>query len=386
MPTAPCRRSTASTSRSAVARCSPCSAPTAPARRRSSRSSRATARPTPATSDVLGHDPARARARVPRAHRHRAAGGGARPATSPSARPSRSTRAAYPNPRPVDEVIELVGLAGRARRPRRDAVRRPAAPARPRARHRRRPRAAVPRRADHRLRPVRPPPGVGADRRPARARQDDPPHHPLHGGGAGAGRPRRRDRRRPRDRRGRRRTRSARRRASRSSPTALDGARRPLHDRRRPRRTSPRSCAAAAERGEELEGLTVTRPSLEDVYLELTEEPPMTTRDLHLLGRWIAARVRMMLRSPRALGFTFAFPLVLVTLFGALNAEQTVTAPSGGDRQVRPVLHALDRRLRAHARRATRASSSASRPRARPGCSSACAARRCRCRSTSARG
>ena len=30
---------------------------------------------------------------------------------------------------------------------------------------------------------------------------------------------------------------------------------------------------AAAERGEELEGLTVTRPSLEDVYLQLTEEP-----------------------------------------------------------------------------------------------------------------
>jgi ABC-2 type transport system ATP-binding protein len=29
---------------------------------------------------------------------------------------------------------------------------------------------------------------------------------------------------------------------------------------------------AAAERGEELEGLTVTRPSLEDVYLELTED------------------------------------------------------------------------------------------------------------------
>ena len=30
---------------------------------------------------------------------------------------------------------------------------------------------------------------------------------------------------------------------------------------------------AAAEHGEELEGLTVTRPSLEDVYLQLTEEP-----------------------------------------------------------------------------------------------------------------
>ena len=30
---------------------------------------------------------------------------------------------------------------------------------------------------------------------------------------------------------------------------------------------------AAVARGEELEGLTVTRPSLEDVYLQLTEEP-----------------------------------------------------------------------------------------------------------------
>jgi ABC-2 type transport system permease protein len=55
----------------------------------------------------------------------------------------------------------------------------------------------------------------------------------------------------------------------------------------------------------------------------------MTVNDLPLLGRWIAARVRMMMRSPRALGFTFAFPLVLVTLFGSLNADQTVTAPSG---------------------------------------------------------
>ena len=57
----------------------------------------------------------------------------------------------------------------------------------------------------------------------------------------------------------------------------------------------------------------------------------MTINDLPLLGRWIAARVRMMMRSPRALGFTFAFPLVLVTLFGALNAGQDVAAPSGGD-------------------------------------------------------
>ena len=47
--------------------------------------------------------------------------------------------------------------------------------------------------------------------------------------------------------------------------------------------------------------------------------------DLPLLGRWIAARVRMALRSPRTLGFTFAFPLVLVTLFSAINGDVVVT-------------------------------------------------------------
>ncbi len=49
------------------------------------------------------------------------------------------------------------------------------------------------------------------------------------------------------------------------------------------------------------------------------------TSDLPLLARWIAARVRMTLRSPRALGFTFAFPLVLVTLFSAINSGVDVT-------------------------------------------------------------
>jgi ABC-2 type transport system permease protein len=57
----------------------------------------------------------------------------------------------------------------------------------------------------------------------------------------------------------------------------------------------------------------------------------MTATNFTLLGRWIGARVRFTLRSPRALGFTFAFPLVLVTLFGALNAGQEVASPGGGD-------------------------------------------------------
>ena len=52
--------------------------------------------------------------------------------------------------------------------------------------------------------------------------------------------------------------------------------------------------------------------------------------DARLLGRWTAARVRMTLRSPRALGFTFAFPIVLVTLFGAINEGVRVSV-AGAD-------------------------------------------------------
>ena len=88
-----------------------------------------------------------------------------------------------------------------------------------------------------------------------------------------ARRPRRGARRRPRDRRGHARhaRRRGRRRGDRALPrrTAARDASRPP-----PRRATSRRCSPApAERGEELEELTVTRPSLEDVYLQLTEEP-----------------------------------------------------------------------------------------------------------------
>jgi ABC-2 type transport system permease protein len=60
---------------------------------------------------------------------------------------------------------------------------------------------------------------------------------------------------------------------------------------------------------------------------------PARASGLSLTRRWIAARVRMTLRSPRALGFTFAFPLVLIVLFDALNGDVKVQAmgPAGGD-------------------------------------------------------
>ena len=118
----------------------------------------------------------------------------------------------------VRETLELyAGYYSRAARRRRDdrpgraraqggrpggqPLGRPAAPSRRRRRPDRRSGAALPRRADDRLRPLRAPPGVGRDRRAARARQDGLPHHPLHGRGAAARRPgddhrRRADRRR----------------------------------------------------------------------------------------------------------------------------------------------------------------------------------------------
>jgi ABC-2 type transport system permease protein len=48
------------------------------------------------------------------------------------------------------------------------------------------------------------------------------------------------------------------------------------------------------------------------------------TSDFALLRRWIAARIRMILRTPRALFFTLALPLLLVLLFGGLNNGNTV--------------------------------------------------------------
>ena len=45
-----------------------------------------------------------------------------------------------------------------------------------------------------------------------------------------------------------------------------------------------------------------------------------------LTGRWIQGRVVMTLRNPRALVFTFAFPLILVVLFSALNGNAEIDA------------------------------------------------------------
>jgi ABC-2 type transport system permease protein len=59
----------------------------------------------------------------------------------------------------------------------------------------------------------------------------------------------------------------------------------------------------------------------------------MTRSDVLLLRRWIAARVRLLIRSPRVTFFTFAFPLMFLVIFNALNGDARVAAmgAAGGD-------------------------------------------------------
>jgi ABC-2 type transport system permease protein len=52
----------------------------------------------------------------------------------------------------------------------------------------------------------------------------------------------------------------------------------------------------------------------------------MTRTDLDLLRRWVVARVKLTLRTPRAVVFTFAMPLLLLVLFNSLNTGTTVAA------------------------------------------------------------
>jgi ABC-2 type transport system permease protein len=60
----------------------------------------------------------------------------------------------------------------------------------------------------------------------------------------------------------------------------------------------------------------------------------MSSRDIDLTRRWVAARVRLTLRNPRVVVFTFVFPLVLLVLFGALQGNQLVDAANGAGGKV----------------------------------------------------
>lgn len=59
-----------------------------------------------------------------------------------------------------------------------------------------------------------------------------------------------------------------------------------------------------------------------------------TSFDLALTRRWIAARVRLNMRNPRAVIFTFVMPLFFMLLFNALNSGARVEAVTGGASEV----------------------------------------------------
>ena len=106
----------------------------------------------------------------------------------------------------------------------------------------------------------------------ARPRQDRPADHALPRRGAGAGRPRRDHQGRAHPRRGPA-GRARRRARGRYLVAYRDGRRRPrTHETDDPTALLHELTAAALARGERLEDLSVTRPSLEEVYLELTAE------------------------------------------------------------------------------------------------------------------
>jgi ABC-2 type transport system permease protein len=52
--------------------------------------------------------------------------------------------------------------------------------------------------------------------------------------------------------------------------------------------------------------------------------------DLPLLRRWTGARFKLALRNPRALFFTFVFPLMFCVIFNALNSGARLDAIAGG--------------------------------------------------------
>ena len=274
---------------------------------------------------------------------------------------------AYPAPRDPDDTITPRRARREGRRPHEGPLRRPAPPPRPRARPGRRPRADLPRRAHHGLRPGGAPDRLGSRAAPARARQDGPADHPLSRGGPGAGRP-------GGHRQGRRdRGRGAARRASGRTARAIacrtcrDG-RRVEHQTDDPTELLHRLTRDALARGERLDGLEVTRPTLEEVYLELTREGGGRHEpDRPRLGA-VSLRAQAVLAQPerRVLQLRAAAAAARADrhrVLGRRTTSWTCSSPAS------PAWACWPRRSRRWR--------STSRSCATRACSSACAARRC---------
>ena len=89
--------------------------------------------------------------------------------------------------------------------------------------------------------------------------------------------------------------------------------------------------AEALARGEELEGLEVRRPTLEDVYLELTARVRLFLHEL---------RTEQLLfwRNREAAFFTFFLPVIFFLIFGSIYGDSRITKEHirGARRSSRP--------------------------------------------------
>ena len=85
--------------------------------------------------------------------------------------------------------------------------------------------------------------------------------------------------------------------------------------------------AKALAEGRELEGLEVRRPSLEEVYLSLTEEELRVNLFFHELSY----QLRLYSRSRELAFFTFLLPMVLYLLLGFAYGDQEIQGVKGSD-------------------------------------------------------
>ena len=103
----------------------------------------------------------------------------------------------------------------------------------------------------------------------------------------------------------------------------------------------------ALARGERLDGLSVTRPSLEDIYLELTADGLR----LALLWRQYRFERHLFWRNPSAAFFNFLLPLIFLALFGAIvsgNRHELDIIVPGHRRDERDVDDVHGARLQPH--------------------------------------
>ena len=80
----------------------------------------------------------------------------------------------------------------------------------------------------------------------------------------------------------------------------------------------------ALDRGLPLDGLRVDRPTLEDVYLELTHDPSRVMNVVSLSFHQLKYEQKTYWRNPTSAVFTFAFPIIFLVIFASLNRAATV--------------------------------------------------------------